>query len=153
MTVSAGMLLFRESGGRIEVLLAHPGGPFWVGKDEGAWTIPKGALGEGEEPLTAARREFEEEMGPVPAGAAVGLDPVKQPGGKLVHAFAMRGDFDASHVKSNTFMLEWPPRSGRIRSYPEIDRAGWFPLEEARRKILRGQTPFLSQLEELLEVS
>ena len=146
MNVSAGMLLFRESGGRIEVLLAHPGGPFWIGKDEGAWTILKGAIGEGEAPLAAARREFEEEMGPVPAGAAVGLDPVKQPGGKLVHAFAMRGDFDAARLKSNTFTLEWPPRSGVMREFPEVDRADWFTLDDARRRINPAQAVFLDRL-------
>jgi predicted NUDIX family NTP pyrophosphohydrolase len=147
------MLLFREQGGRIEVLLAHPGGPFWSRKDEGAWTIPKGQIGDGEEPLAAARREFEEEMGCACAGDPVRLDPVKQPGGKVVHAFAMRSDFDVSRLKSNTFTIEWPPRSGKFGSFPEVDRAAWFPMPDARRKILRGQSPFLSQLEELLEVS
>jgi predicted NUDIX family NTP pyrophosphohydrolase len=150
---SAGLLLYRETDGRIEVLLAHPGGPFWARKDEGAWTIPKGAIDSGEEPIEAARREFEEEMGSLPTGDPARLDPVKQPGGKVVHAFAMRGDFDVSLLKSNTFTMEWPPRSGNFGSFPEVDRAAWFPLPDARRKILRGQSPFLSQLEELLEVS
>ena len=150
---SAGLLLYRESEGRVEVLLAHLGGPFWSGKDDGAWTIPKGAIDSGEKPLDAARREFQEEMGSLPSGDPARLDPVKQPGGKVVHAFAMRGDFDVDRLKSNTFTREWPPRSGKFGSFPEIDRAAWFPLPDARRKILRGQSPLLSQLEELLEVS
>jgi len=150
---SAGLLLYRETDGGLEVLLAHPGGPFWSGKDEGAWTIPKGEIADGEEPLAAARREFQEEMGSLPAGDPARLDPVKQPGGKVVHAFAMRSDFDVEELKSNTFTIEWPPRSGRFGSFPEVDRAAWFAIEDARRKILKGQSPFLSQLEELLEVS
>ena len=152
---SAGLLLYRRAGnnGDVEVLLAHPGGPFWQTRHEGAWTIPKGEIADGEEPLAAARREFQEEMGSLPAGDPARLDPVKQPGGKVVHAFAMRSDFDVEELKSNTFTIEWPPRSGRFGSFPEVDRAAWFAIEDARRKILKGQSPFLSQLEELLEVS
>lgn len=144
---SAGLLLFREANGRREVLLVHPGGPFWAKKDAGAWSIPKGELGEKEDPLTAARREFEEETGVRPVGEALALEPRRQPGGKLVYAWAMRGDLDPAAVKSTTFSMEWPPRSGRRQEFPEIDRAAWFTLEEARTKILKGQVPFLDDLE------
>jgi predicted NUDIX family NTP pyrophosphohydrolase len=144
---SAGLLLFREADGRREVLLVHPGGPFWAKKDAGAWSIPKGEIGEGEDPLTAARREFEEETGVRPVGEALALEPRRQPGGKLVYAWAMRGDLDPAAVKSTTFSMEWPPRSGRRQEFPEIDRAAWFTLEEARTKILKGQVPFLDDLE------
>ncbi len=143
---SAGLLLFREAPGRVEVLLVHPGGPIWAKKDEGAWSIPKGEFGEDESPLEAARREFEEETGFAPSGEAIPLEPLLQPSGKWVHAWAMRADFDPAALKSNTFSLEWPPNSGRRQEFPEVDRAAWFPLEEARRKILRGQAPFLQQL-------
>jgi predicted NUDIX family NTP pyrophosphohydrolase len=144
---SAGLLLFREADGRREVLLVHPGGPFWAKKDAGAWSIPKGEIGEGEDPLTGARREFEEETGVRPVGEALALEPRRQPGGKLVYAWAMRGDLDPAAVKSTTFSMEWPPRSGRRQEFPEIDRAAWFTLEEARTKILKGQVPFLDDLE------
>lgn len=134
----------------IEVLLAHPGGPLWAKKDLGAWTIPKGQFGDDEQPLEAARREFEEEMGLAPAGAFVSLGTIKQPSGKTVHAFAAESDFDVTTVKSNLFSMEWPPKSGRRSDFPEVDRAGWFSIEEARRKISQGQEPFLDRLLALL---
>ena len=130
----------------LEVLLVHPGGPFWAKKDDGAWSIPKGEFGDGEDPLAAARREFEEELGAMVDGEFIPLDTVKQPGGKVVHAWAVRGDFDPSELKSNTFSMEWPPRSGRQREFPEVDRAEWFEMETARTKILGGQAPFLDQI-------
>ena len=150
MKASAGILLFRERAGRLEVLLAHPGGPYWVKKDAGAWTIPKGEIAEDEEPLAAARREFEEETGARVEGEPLPLTPRRQPGGKLVHAWAMRGDLDPAAVRSITFTMEWPPRSGRQQAFPEVDRAGWFGLPDARGKILKGQAPFLDELERLL---
>lgn len=150
MKASAGILLFRERAGRLEVLLAHPGGPYWAKKDAGAWTIPKGEIAEDEEPLAAARREFEEETGARVEGEPLPLTPRRQPGGKLVHAWAMRGDLDPTAVRSITFTMEWPPRSGRQQAFPEVDRAGWFGLPDARGKILKGQAPFLDELERLL---
>jgi len=144
--VSAGILLFRERGGRLEVLLVHPGGPYWAKKDAGAWTIPKGEIAEGEDPLAAARREFEEETGSRADGEAVALTARRQAGGKLVHAWMVRGDLDASAVRSATFSMEWPPRSGRRQEFPEVDRAAWFPLDEARRRILKSQVPFLDEV-------
>jgi predicted NUDIX family NTP pyrophosphohydrolase len=150
MKQSAGLLLVRERGGRLEVLLVHPGGPFWAKKDLGAWTIPKGEIAAGEDPLTAARREFEEETGVHADGAAVPLSPLRQAGGKLAHAWMVRGDLDPAAVKSNTFTLEWPPRSGQRREFPEVDRAAWFTLDEARRRILKSQAPFLDEVERLV---
>jgi predicted NUDIX family NTP pyrophosphohydrolase len=147
---SAGLLLFRESHGAIEVLLVHPGGPFWARKDAGAWSIPKGEFDAGEEPLTAARREFEEETGQAVTGEFIALQPVRQPSGKVVHAWAVRADFDPARLRSNTFTIEWPPKSGRSREFPEVDRAAWFALDEARKKIQPGQRPLLDQLEALL---
>jgi predicted NUDIX family NTP pyrophosphohydrolase len=147
---SAGLLLFRESSGDLEVLLVHPGGPFWKNKDEGAWSIPKGEFADGEDPLAAARREFEEETGCRAEGEAIALRPLKQAGGKVVHAWAVRGDLDPERIRSNTFSLEWPPKSGRTQEFPEVDRAGWFPLDLARRKMLKGQIDFLDQLQALL---
>lgn len=147
---SAGLLLFRERSGRLEVLLVHPGGPFWKNKDEGAWSIPKGEFADGEEPLIAARREFEEETGFRAEGEAIALRPLKQAGGKVIHAWAVRGDLDPDHIRSNSFSLEWPPKSGRTQEFPEVDRAGWFPLDLARSKMLKGQTGFLDQLQALL---
>jgi predicted NUDIX family NTP pyrophosphohydrolase len=138
---SAGLLLYRESPEGLEVLLVHPGGPFWAKKDDGAWSIPKGHIEEGEDPLAAARREFAEETGCAPPDGPVRqLDPLRQPGGKIVHAWAQRGEFDPASLRSGTFTIG----SGE---FPEIDRAGWFPLEAARRKILKGQAGFLDQLE------
>jgi predicted NUDIX family NTP pyrophosphohydrolase len=150
MKKSAGLLLFRDAAGRREVLLVHPGGPFWAKKDAGAWSIPKGEIGEGEAPLAAAKREFEEETGTRPTGETIALEPRRQPGGKLVHAWAMRGDFDPATVTSTTFSMEWPPRSGRRQEFPEVDRAAWFSLDEARAKILKGQAPFLDDLERVV---
>lgn len=143
---SAGLLLFRESSEGLEVLLVHPGGPFWAKKDDGAWSIPKGEFAGGEDPLAAAKREFEEETGVRPAGEFVPLEPLKQPGGKLVFAWAVHSDFDPSNLKSNVFSMEWPPKSGKQREFPEVDRAAWFAVELARRKVLKGQVPFLDQL-------
>ncbi len=143
---SAGLLLFRETAAGLEVLLVHPGGPFWAKKDDGSWSIPKGEFADSEEPLAAAKREFEEEMGVAPAGEFMPLEPLKQPGGKLVFAWALRSDFDPSGLKSNMFSMEWPPRSGRQQEFPEVDKAAWFGVEAARRKILKGQAPFLDQL-------
>lgn len=147
---SAGLLLFRETSGGPEVLLVHPGGPFWSRKDEGAWSLPKGEFEEGEDPLAVARREFQEETGASAPGEAIPLGSLRQSGGKVVHAWAVRGDLDPDLLESNTFLLEWPPKSGRLREFPEVDRAGWFPLEEARRKILKGQAGFLDRLQEKL---
>lgn len=146
MKVSAGVLLCRERAGRLEVLLVHPGGPYWAKKDTGAWTIPKGEIAQGEDPLAAARREFEEETGSRAEGEAVALTPRRQAGGKLVHAWMVRGDLDVSAVRSATFSMEWPPRSGRWQEFPEVDRAAWFPLDEARRRILKSQVPFLDEV-------
>ena len=137
----------------MDVLLVHPGGPFWAKKDDGAWSIPKGEFTDGEEPLAAARREFAEEMGAAPAGELMPLSSIKQPGGKLVFAWALRCEFDASALKSNTFSMEWPPKSGKQREFPEVDKAAWFSIEDARVKILKGQAPFLDRLLELLSKS
>jgi predicted NUDIX family NTP pyrophosphohydrolase len=148
MKRSAGLLLYRMRDGAPEVLLGHMGGPFWARKDEHAWSIPKGEFGDDEEPLAAARREFAEEVGsPPPDAPALELGEVKQSGGKRVIAFAVEGDLDADAIVSNTFELEWPPRSGRTQAFPEIDRAAWFGLDEARRKVVKGQVPLLDALE------
>jgi len=143
---SAGLLLFRHHAGTLEVLLVHPGGPYWANKDDGAWSIPKGEFLDVEDPLAAARREFEEEMGSAAAGEFIPLEPVKQAGGKTVFAWAVRSDFDPATLRSNAFSLEWPPGSGRQREFPEIDRAGWFDVETAKQKILKGQAPLIDQL-------
>jgi predicted NUDIX family NTP pyrophosphohydrolase len=143
---SAGILLYRRRGSAVEVLLVHPGGPFWAKKDDGAWSIPKGEYAPGEEPLAAARREFEEETGSRVEGAAMALGAFRQPSAKVVEAWAVEGDFDPATLKSNTFTLEWPPRSGRMREVPEVDRAGWFAPEAAARKLLKGQRPILEAL-------
>ena len=149
---SAGLLLYREKAGITEVLLVHPGGPFWTKKDEGAWSIPKGECVEYEDPLAAARREFEEETGAEPpSGEAIALDAVRQPSGKIVHAWAMRGEFDPSQLKSNTFSMEWPPGSRRQSEFPEVDQAEWFGWEKALSKIQSGQRPILDQLRRALE--
>jgi predicted NUDIX family NTP pyrophosphohydrolase len=147
---SAGLLPFRIQGGRVEVLLVHPGGPFWAKKDDGAWSIAKGEYAEGEDPLEVARREFREETGFVASPDLLDLGQVKQPGGKLVRVWAERGDHDPATLTSNSFRLEWPPRSGTEREFPEVDRAAWFTLEEARRKLIRGQLPFLDRLASVL---
>lgn len=143
---SAGLLLYRRSQKGLEVLLVHPGGPFWAKKDLGAWSIPKGEIEPGEDPLTAALREFREETGAEPQGEFRPLGSVRQPGGKVVHAWAVEADLDPSGVRSGTFVLEWPPKSGLRRAFPEIDRAEWFSIAEARGKILKGQLPFLDVL-------
>lgn len=137
--LSAGILLYRGEGARAEVLLVHPGGPFWAKKDEAAWSIPKGLVDEGEDVLAAARREFEEETGMKPEGPARPLGAFKQPSGKIVHAWAVRGDFAPETLKSNAFEMEWPPKSGKRQSFPEVDRAAWFDRDTAMRKIVKGQ--------------
>lgn len=146
---SAGILLFRGHGPDLEVLLVHPGGPLWARKDAGAWTIPKGEFGDDEDPLAAARREFAEETGQSLAGPFHPLAPVRQRAGKLVHAWACRGDFDPAALRSNTFELEWPPRSGRRQSFPEVDRAAFFSLAVARTKINPAQAALLDELARL----
>jgi predicted NUDIX family NTP pyrophosphohydrolase len=143
---SAGLLLFRAAHAGLEVLLVHPGGPFWARKDEGAWSIPKGEVEAGEDLLAAARREVLEEIGAEFVGEAIPLGCVRQKSGKVVHAWAMRGDVDPAEVRSNTFELEWPRGSGKMRTFPEIDRAAWFDLDEARRRILPAQAEFLDAL-------
>lgn len=145
---SAGVLLYRRTaGGAIEVLVAHMGGPLWAGRDAGAWSIPKGEHDAAEPPLEAARREFAEELGsPPPPGRPVELGELRQAGGKLVAAFALEGDFDATTVDSNSFAIEWPPRSGRTVEFPEIDRAEWMTLDRARRALVTGQREFLNRL-------
>lgn len=146
--VSAGLLMHRRrGGGQLQVLLVHPGGPFWRNKDAGAWTIPKGEVAEGEDLLAAARREFEEELGVRPEGTFAPLKPVRQKGGKQVHAWSFGGDLDAAAVRSNTFTMEWPPRSGKQEEFPEVDRAEWFDLPAAREKINPGQVALLDELE------
>jgi predicted NUDIX family NTP pyrophosphohydrolase len=150
--LSAGLLVHRFRDGTPEVLLVHPGGPFWKGRDEGAWSVPKGEYSAGEEPLSAAIREFREELGiePPDGGPPVFLGELRQASGKRVSAWAIAGDLDATTTWSNTFTMEWPPGSGRERAFPEVDRAEWFELDEARRKLVRGQAGFVDRLEELL---
>jgi predicted NUDIX family NTP pyrophosphohydrolase len=144
--LSAGLLVFRRTGPTLEVLLGHPGGPFWAKKDDGAWSIPKGEPDPGEDLFTAARREFQEETSLRPDGDFIELKPVKQPGGKTVAAWAVECDLDTRDFRSNTFLLEWPPRSGKRQEVPEIDRLDWFELSVALQKILKGQKPILEQL-------
>jgi predicted NUDIX family NTP pyrophosphohydrolase len=150
---SAGLLLYRVTeDGVVEVLIGHPGGPFWARKDDGAWSIPKGEYVDGEDPWVAAQREFREEIGfDVPDGARIEFAAVKQPGGKIVTAFAVRGDLDITHSVSNTFELEWPKGSGKFTAYPEVDRVAWLSVAEARLKLLKGQRPLLDRLTEHLE--
>ena len=143
---SAGIVLFRRAPHGLDVFLVHPGGPFWRNKDDGAWSIPKGLYDESEPPLAAAKREFLEETGVAVDGEFVDLGTFKQPGGKIVAAFALEGDFDVAALKSNTFTIEWPPKSGRMTAFPEIDRAAWFAPDEALRKILKGQAPIVRAL-------
>jgi predicted NUDIX family NTP pyrophosphohydrolase len=147
---SAGLLMYRRSGADFAVLLVHPGGPFWAAKDLGAWSIPKGEHAPGEDALAVALREFVEETGARPTGAVTSLGEVVQAGGKRVRGFALEGDFDPAALVSNTFELEWPPRSGRIARFPEVDRAEWFSPAEALRRILPGQRPFIDRLAQLL---
>jgi predicted NUDIX family NTP pyrophosphohydrolase len=149
--LSAGLLLYRIADDGIEVLLGHPGGPFWARKDDGAWSIPKGEYTTEEDPWSAARREFREEIGfDAPDGPRLDLPPVKQAGGKVVTAFAVQGDLDVTDSVSNTFELEWPKGSGRVKEYPEVDRVAWLPVEAARVKLLKGQLPLLDSLLEHL---
>jgi predicted NUDIX family NTP pyrophosphohydrolase len=149
--ISAGLLMYRLRAGHLEVLLAHPGGPFWTNKDDGAWTIPKGLVDEGEDHLATAKREFEEELGTKPnADHYLELGEVRQKGGKTVVAWAFEGDLDPATIQSNSFKVEWPPRSGRWQDFPEVDRAAFFSLAEARAKMNPAQAEFLSRLETLL---
>jgi predicted NUDIX family NTP pyrophosphohydrolase len=144
---SAGILLHHGRGDALEVLLVHPGGPFWARRDTGAWSIPKGEYVDGEDALAAARREFAEELGTAPPdGEPVDLGEVRQKSGKLVHAWALEGDLDPSSIESNTFSLEWPPRSGRFREVPEVDRAEWFSVDDARERINPAQVELLERL-------
>ena len=143
---SAGLLLYRRRNQSLEVLLVHPGGPFWRKKDLGAWSLPKGEYLEGEDPLAAAIREFEEETGIRPEGEFVALGQVLQLGGKLVVAWAFEGDCDPATIRSNSFSMEWPKGSGKMQKFPEVDRGDWFALEPARQKILKGQAPLLERL-------
>jgi len=148
VTTSAGILLYRRSNGRLEVLLAHPGGPFFARKDAGHWTIPKGEVDPGEDLLDVARREFEEETGhAVPPGASIELGSIVQKGGKVVHAWAVEGDLDPAAAVSNTFDLEWPPRSGRLQAFPEVDRVEWFSIDEARARIRATQVALIDWLD------
>ena len=144
---SAGLLVYRRTPGRLEVLIGHMGGPMWARRQERAWSVPKGELVADEDPAAAARREFEEELGlPVPAGELVGLGTVRQAGGKEVAVWAVEGDLDAASAVSNTFTMEWPPRSGRLQEFPELDRVAWVPVDEARRLLVTAQSAFLDRL-------
>jgi predicted NUDIX family NTP pyrophosphohydrolase len=143
---SAGILMYKRSGGALRVLLVHPGGPFWAKKDVGVWSIPKGEYDDAEDALACAKREFAEELGRAPAGDFWELGEIVQPGGKRIAAWAVEGDFDARAVRSNTFEMEWPPKSGRKQSFPEVDRAEWFTLDAARKKILPGQRELIERL-------
>lgn len=147
---SAGLLLYRRAPAGVEVFLVHPGGPFWARKDAGAWSIPKGECGDGEDALRAARREFEEETGVAVEGNFIALEPVRQRGGKVVHAWALERDLALAGLASNTFTMEWPPRSGRTQLFLEVDRYAWFAMPEARSRINDGQRPLLDALEALL---
>lgn len=147
---SAGLILYRMQSGKLEVLLVHPGGPFWSKKDEGAWFVPKGELNVGEEPLAGAKREFEEETGLKPEGEFLALGSVKQKSGKTIVAWAFEGDCDPSSIKSNTFTIEWPPKSGRRQEFPEIDRAGFFTVPQAKAKMHPVEYPLVLRLHELL---
>jgi predicted NUDIX family NTP pyrophosphohydrolase len=145
--VSAGLVMYRRRPAGLEVLLVHPGGPFWASKDLGAWTLPKGEVAQGEDELATARREFKEETGLEPGGELLPLGSIRQKGGKVVHAWAFEGDADAGAIRSNTYSLEWPPRSGKWRDFPEVDRAEWFSLDEARRRINPAQAELMDTLE------
>ena len=143
---AAGLLLYRVRDSQLEVFLVHPGGPFWAKKDAAAWSIPKGEFDESEEPLGAAQREFTEETGQAVSGPFASLGTLRTSGGKTIHAFAAEADLDPARIVSNTFKMEWPPRSGRWAEFPEVDRAGWFPLDVAAEKIHRGQAELLTRL-------
>jgi len=148
---SAGLLMYRRRGKTLQVLLVHPGGPFWDKKDIGSWSMPKGEFSQDEDALKAARREFEEETGFLPTGNFIRVGAIKQPSGKLIHAWAFEGDLDAKKIKSNTFSVEWPPQSGKQQEFPEVDRAEWFTIESAREKIVKGQVEFLDELLRVVE--
>jgi predicted NUDIX family NTP pyrophosphohydrolase len=143
---SAGIVLFRRHGDTAEVFLVHPGGPFWARRDQGSWSIPKGEYEDDEDPLEAAKREFTEETSFAIDGAFKALTPLKQPGGKFVSAWAVEGDVEPAELRSNTFQLEWPPKSGKQKEFPEVDRGDWFSLAKAREKLLPGQVPLLDEL-------
>jgi predicted NUDIX family NTP pyrophosphohydrolase len=149
---SAGILLFRRLGRRIEVFLVHPGGPFWASKDDGAWSIPKGIYNDREDPLDAAKREFAEEVGLVPEGDFIELGSFRQASGKTICAWAVQGDIDPTQLKSNSFQTEWPPRSGRMHEFPEVDRGGWFSIDAAKQKLLKGQIPIVLALTKALKI-
>jgi predicted NUDIX family NTP pyrophosphohydrolase len=146
--ISAGILMYRIRADVLEVLLVHPGGPLWARKDAGAWTIPKGGIDDDADALEAAKREFAEETGSPVDGEFLRLTPLRQPSGKVIHAWAVRGDLDAAKIKSNAFTMEWPPRSGRRQEFPEIDRGAWFAIPEASQKLLPGQLRFLAELQD-----
>jgi predicted NUDIX family NTP pyrophosphohydrolase len=150
---SAGLLLFRHRPADVEVMLVHPGGPFWTKKDDGAWSVPKGLADEGEDLLAAAKREFFEETGANAEGEFLDLGPHKQPGGKTIVAWGCEGDFDPARLKSNMFTIEWPPRSGKTAEFPEVDKAGWFSIDEALKKATKGQRPIIAALAEKLGVA
>jgi len=143
---SAGLLMFRRTNNSVEVFLVHPGGPFWQKKDLGTWSLPKGEYQNGEGPLVAAKREFVEETGINPVGDFISLDALKQPSGKVITAWAFEGNCDPAVIRSNTFTLEWPPKSGKMEQFPEVDRAGWFSIEDARARLIKGQLGFLEAL-------
>ena len=146
MRTSAGILMYRKNNNFIEFFLVHPGGPFWKGKEKGAWSIPKGEFKKGEDPLTVAKREFEEETGQTVDGDFIELSPIKQKGGKMVYAWAVEGDVDAENIVSNTFKQEWPYKSGKWITIPEVDKAGWFSVEEAKGKINTAQAALIEDL-------
>jgi len=148
---SAGILLYKKENKTLKIFLVHPGGPFWAKKDDGAWSIPKGEFDDGEDPLGAAKREFEEETGIKISGGFLELDPIKQKSGKIVYAWAVEGDVDVSKIKSNEFEMEWPPKSGKMKTFPEIDKAAWFNLNEAKKKILEAQSSLIRELETMLK--
>lgn len=149
--MSAGLLIYRRRHGVLEVFLVHPGGPFWAKKDEGSWSIPKGEYTTEEDPLEVAKREFWEETGFRASGEFVPLTSRKQLSGKIINAWAFEGDCDASTIKSNTFSMEWPPRSGKREEFPEVDRAGWFSIPDAKEKIIKGQSGFVDELVRILK--
>ena len=144
--LSAGLLMYRRRNRALEVFLVHPGGPLWKNKDESAWSIPKGEYSDGEDPLEAANREFREETGFEPGSELIPLGEIRQPSGKIISAWAFEGDCDPAGLHSNTFSIEWPPKSGQTREFPEVDRAAWFPIDVARTKLLKGQLGFLDHL-------
>jgi predicted NUDIX family NTP pyrophosphohydrolase len=150
---SAGILLYRFQKNGVEVFLVHPGGPFWANKDEGSWSVPKGEYNDDEDALKAAQREFQEETGLSIQGNFIELGEVRQPSGKRVMVWALENDQKVENIRSNTFQLEWPPKSGKMQEFPEVDRGGWFSIPEARQKILKGQFPFLDKLEEKIKTA